>query len=181
MKRLLTYQQELSFLAEMIDLPCLIYTPCSVPIMSYGINVHDSWQGGVRVCGHGPEQSLPTHSEPGPMTRVSLAPCSKQLSCHKNQQWLRPFCLQVKQIRSVWQPIVQAATRELTKNTEEPIVRRNYRGLEVLVYKNSPTTCKANMHLEGEWDYIFNVSGSQPTTKDKRRKVFLQLPKWYLS
>lgn len=56
---------------------------------------------GVGVCGHGPEQSLPTHSEPGPMTRVSLAPCSKQLSCHKNQQWLKPFCLQVKQIRSV--------------------------------------------------------------------------------
>lgn len=99
----------------MIDLPCLIYTPCSVPIMSHGTHVRDSWQGRVRVCGHGPEQSLPTHSEPGPMTRVSLAPCSKQLSCHKNQQWLKPFCLQVKQIRSVWQPIVQAATRELPK------------------------------------------------------------------
>lgn len=70
---------------------------------------------GVGVCGHGPEQSLPTHSEPGPMTRVSLAPCSKQLSCHKNQQWLKPFCLQVKQIRSVWQPVVQAATRECQK------------------------------------------------------------------
>lgn len=76
-----------------------------------------AWQlaRGSQDRGHRPEQSLPTHSESGPITCVSLAPCAKQLSCHKNQQWLKPFCLHVKQIRSVWKPIVQAATRKLPK------------------------------------------------------------------
>lgn len=143
----------MSFLAEMIDLPCLIYTPCSVPIMSHGIHVHDSWQGGGRVCGHGPEQSLLTHSEPGPMTCVSLAPCSKQLSCHKNQQCLKPFCLQVKQIRSVWQPIVQTATREL------PQIQKNQwwggitRVLQSCFWGPSPCHHNARMNLEGKWEY----------------------------
>lgn len=46
---------------------------------------------------------LPAPLEPVPMSQVSLAPCSKQLSHHKNQQWLKPFCLQVKHIKSIWQ------------------------------------------------------------------------------
>ena len=109
---------------------------------------------GVGVCGHGPGQSLPTHSEPGPMTRVSLAPCSKQLSCHKNQQWLKPFCLHVKQIRSVWQPVVQAATRELPK------VQKNQRwgGIKrVLLSCFCPPPSKGRINLEGKWEYTRQV------------------------
>lgn len=149
----------------MIDLPCLIYTPCSVPIMSHGIHVQDSWQGGVRVCGHGPEQSLPTHSEPGPMTHVSLAPCSKQLSCHKNQQWLKPFRLQVKQIRLVWQPIVQAATRDFPKVPKNQWWGRITRVLAVLVLGSPHCPPKQGWIWKGSKNIIgksnFNIPSIQ--------------------
>lgn len=91
-----------------------------------------AWQLARGSQGLGPwaRAKLTNPLRAGPMTRISLAPCSKQLSRHKNQQWLRPFCLRVKQIRSLWQLVVQAATREFPKNTEEPIVRRIIRVLQ---------------------------------------------------